>query len=103
MNSRNLFAFCYGFPVNKETDSGKAVSECLRGAPYELRSTGRPATPPPRRRLNNNVLTGTVPSELAALTALSSRYVREPCGGAPFRCVCAPAGGGVAASGRALL
>ena len=43
--------------------------------------------PRPRRDLYFNALTGTVPSELAALTALQVLYVRGPCGGAPFPCV----------------
>ena len=41
-------------------------------------------TPRPRRYLGVNALTGTVPSELAALTALTVLYVRGACGGAPF-------------------
>ena len=53
--------------------------------------------PCPRRLLSYNDLTGTMPSELAALIALTHLYVRWACGGAPFRCVSAPLGGGVAA------
>ena len=60
-------------------------------------------TPRPRRFLRSNDLTGTVPSQLAALTALTSLYVRGPCGGAPFPCGSAAPGGGVAASGRVLI
>ena len=60
-------------------------------------------TPRPRRDLGANYLTGTVPSELAALTALTLLYVRGPCDGAPFPRVSAPPGGGVAASGRVLI